>query len=100
MARFDLHQHRNHPNQYLLLIQSDFLDALATRMVIPVLSKSAAGPLLPNLHVPVMVNGKPHIALVHLMAAVTVQQCGKRIDNLEDHSSEIIAAVDFLFQGF
>ena len=57
MPRFDLYRRAGQPG-YLLDVQSDHLDALPTRMVVPLLPPSPALPPLRDLNPPLVVEGE------------------------------------------
>ncbi len=57
MSQFDVHENTNpETNQiipYLLDVQADLLDTLATRVVVPLVTVSAAGKAISHLNPPV-----------------------------------------------
>lgn len=100
MARFDVHRDRVRPDLALLLIQSDLMDGLATRLVIPMIPDSEFEGFMRGLHLFANVADERYVVATHLMAAVRRQQVGPRIGSLADRSFEIVGAIDFLLQGF
>jgi toxin CcdB len=100
MARFDVHRCRRPGVPYLLDNQSDFLARLPTRLVIPLLPASAAPSPIDGLHLRVTVEGRELILATNLMASVRRDQLGERVASLSERRSDIVAAVDFLQQGF
>jgi toxin CcdB len=100
MARFDVHRCRRTGVPYLLDNQADFLAGLPTRLVIPLLPATAITPPIDRLHLPMSIEGRDVVLAVNLLASVRRQELGELVTSLEDRRSEIIAAVDFLQQGF
>ncbi|BBO84557.1 CcdB family protein [Desulfosarcina ovata] len=104
MAQFDVYENPNaETNQtvpYLLDIQSDLLDNLATRVVVPLVDAGIAGkPILhltPRFHVE---NTRVVMSTAEL-AGISTGALGKKIGSLKDQRDKIIAAVDFLITGF
>lgn len=100
MARFDLHRNRLDETSLLLDVQADFLSHLDTRLVIPTLTLTRIGKPIPRLHLPIEHKGKTLYLATNTMAAVSCHQLGPVAGNMADRSHEIIAAIDFLLQGF
>jgi toxin CcdB len=100
MARFDVHRCRRPGGPYLVDNQTEFLSRLPTRLVIPLLPAAAFGSLIERLHLRVAVEGRELVLATNLMASVRRDQLGERVASLENRRSEIVAAVDFLQQGF
>ena len=89
MARFDVHRCRRAGVPYLVDNQADFLSRLPTRLAIPLVPAMAIASPIDRLHLRVTVEGRELILATNLMATVRRDQLG-----------EIVAAVDFLQQGF
>ena len=85
---------------YLVDNQADFLGSLPTRLVIPLLPAAAIPSPIERLHLRVTVDGCELILAVNPMASVRRDQLGPRVGSVADRRSEIVAAVDFLQQGF
>lgn len=100
MARFDVYRGRRASVPYLLDIQADFLAALPTRLVIPLLPATAVGKLIERLHLPVQVEDQQLVLATDLMASIRRDQLGRKVGSLADRHDEIVAAIDFLQQGF
>ncbi len=99
MSRFDLHRGSNYIDYYIT-VQSEFHDALKTRVVIPVLARSKVANFNRGLHVPLFINDHAYYAVTPMMAAVPTRQLGKPIGTVLDQATDITAAIDFLLQGF
>ncbi|MFL5336912.1 MAG: CcdB family protein [Geminicoccaceae bacterium] len=100
MARFDVHRCRRPGVPYVLDNQADFLARLPTRLVIPLLPAAAIARPIDRLHLRVTVAGAELILAVNLTASLRRGELGEKIASLADRHSDIVAAVDFLQQGF
>jgi toxin CcdB len=105
MARFDVYANpgaRAAATPFLLDVQSDLLDSLDSRVVIP-LRDLAAFPqvaLSERLTPVVTVDGRALMLETPKMAAVPRRVLGAPVASLAAERERITAAVDFLFQGF
>jgi toxin CcdB len=101
MSQFDVHRipSRRGGSQYVVDLQADILDELATRLVAPLRRLKSREDLVPRLTPTVEVNGEPHFIVLSEIAAVRLKELGTPIDNLRSHRDEIIAAIDILFTG-
>ncbi len=102
MAQFTLYRNTNRQTQgrypFLLDIQSDFLDALKTRLVIPAIKLADQKPIT-RLN-PVFEWEQEHYLLViQEMAAIPANNLGAKVAELDALRSEILAAVDLLITG-
>ena len=102
MARFDVYQYSSKNVPYLLDVQTNLLNDLNTRVVIPLVSKNKAGKeILPKLKPIIQIKGKSHILMTTDIGTLTKSSIGKFITNIEDtHRDDVTEALDFLFQGF
>lgn len=105
MAQFDVHRNPN-PNPgsretipYLLDVQSDLLEPLATRVVVPLIKASEAGRPAKNLNPQFTIEGAMLVMSTAELAGVPVRALGPRIASLQDRRAEIMAALDLLFTG-
>jgi toxin CcdB len=99
MARFDLYPGRQ-GTPYLLDVQSEHLDRLPTRMVVPLGAADATLPAFRDLTPTLLVGGTPHVLLTPLMAAIPRRLLGHPIGNLLPQADDITRAVDILLTGF
>lgn len=102
--QFDVFQNKNPNSQervpYLLDVQAELLDALDTRVVVPLLAKQASSRYIVNGLMPVLeIKGKPYIALTPQMAGIPRRELGPCVGNLRHARTEIIGALDLLFTG-
>jgi toxin CcdB len=101
MARFDVYRSRDARGLLLLQLQSDFHDRLATRIVAPLqLESKAKSEKMERLNPVIAVDGKNYILMTADLAAVPVSVLGQKLVSLKKEQHRIIAAVDFLLEGF
>jgi toxin CcdB len=87
---------------FLLNVQSPLLDDLATRIVVPLRKSGTLGivPAPPLLMPQLVIEGIACVLDTPQMAAVPSRALGLAVANLEAEHGAIVAALDFLFQGF
>ena len=104
MAQFDVFRNPNaETNQtipYLLDVQADLLDTLATRVVVPLIAASAMGKAIKHLNPQFTMELTTVFMSTAELAGVPVRSMGKKVSSLKGQRQEIIAALDFLFTGF
>ena len=99
MARFDLYRPRRGPG-YLLDIQSNWLDRLPSRVVVPLLPPTVALPVIRDL-TPVFRVGEEEVAMMtHYLTAIPRRELGLAVGSLAAHQDEISRALDMLMTGF
>ena len=104
MTQFDVYRNANPASRaripYLLDVQSDLLDPLATRVVVPLCKPEVLkGKLAERLNPVFEVEGRSMAMLTPELAGVSRKMLGERIGNLADERRSIIAALDLLFTG-
>jgi toxin CcdB len=105
MARFDVYPNPGahaSTTPYLLDVQSDLLDSLDSRMVIPLRSLDHFAPVkLPTRLTPVFnILGKDYLLETPKMGAVPRHIMKGCVASLSDDQASITGALDFLFQGY
>ncbi len=104
MAQFDVYGNANPATRaripYLLDVQSDLLDSLATRIVVPlckpdVLSGKPAERLNPAFEV----EGRKVLMLTPQLAGVPRRILGEPVANLASERQAIVAALDLAITG-
>lgn len=100
MPRFDLHRAPGGRAGYLLAVQSDLLDHLQTRVVVPLLPPGSVPPAMPDLHPRLDVQGETFILATQLLGAIPRRELGPAIGNLAAEHDTIIRALDLLLTGF
>ena len=97
MAQYDLYVNGN---GYLIDVQSDLLDRMSTRIVIPLLPKGGAPQPARRLNPTFEIRGEIHVLVPQFMAAITLGELGPAIANLSAQHDDIRAALDMVFIGF
>ena len=105
MARFDVYRNpgkaaANTP--YLLDVQSPLLQGLATRVVVPLRRLDQFGSAQPpaKLMPKFSIDGIDCVMETPKLAAVPNRVLQTPVASLMEHQHDIIAALDFLFQGY
>jgi toxin CcdB len=101
MAQFDVYRFapRGAGFAYVVDLQAELLDGLATRVVAPLYElKSQQQPIL-RLNPVFHVEGKPHYLAVQEMTGLRVKSLGSKVSSVSENRPQIIAALDFLVTG-
>lgn len=85
---------------FLLDVQADLLDDLATRVVVPLVSASAVDKPIKHLNPRFEIEGRTVFMSTAELAGVPAGVLGRRVGSLRDRRDDIVAALDFLFLGF
>jgi toxin CcdB len=104
MSQFTVHrnQHSSTKARFPLLldVQTDFLDALATRVVVPLMPQAASkSQKMDKLTPVVQVDGKRYIALTPQLSGIAKKELGPVVADLAAYRVEFINALDFLLTG-
>jgi toxin CcdB len=99
MARYDVFVGTSE-GSYLLDVQTDLIDYLKTRVVVPLLPSGSTPPPIRKLNPVFEINGLKVVMATHLLATVPISELGESRLNLTKHHFEIAGALDMLFQGF
>jgi len=104
MAQFDVYENTNPVTKktfpYLLDVQTDLLDNLTTRVVVPLITASAMGTAAKHLNPRFKIKRTTVVMSTAELAGVSVHVLGDKVCSLTEQRNEIIAALDFLFTGF
>lgn len=105
MARFDVYANPGShaaTTPYLLDVQSDLLNGLDSRMVIPMRSlKHFPKVKLSTQLTPVFtIDGESYLLETPKMGAVPRRELKSRVTSLAPAQDQITAAMDFLFHGY
>ncbi len=84
---------------YVVVIQSDLLDALATRLTIPLAVLQFAGKVPTSLCPVVMVKGQRLHALAHYAAPLPAKQLRRPVANVAAQGSALVSAMDAVLSG-
>ena len=103
MAQFDVHRNPNPETNgevpYLVNLQSELLDPLATRVVAPLVKQSSMPKPARILNPVFEVHGERVVMSTAELAGVTVDAVGEVVGSLGGQRDEIIRAIDFLLSG-
>lgn len=99
MTRFHVRRIGN-DGSLALDVQSNLLDALTTRVVVPLAPVDDVATLVPRLNPRLTVDGPSFAMLTQFVTTVPVSAVGPSIADLSARADEITAAIDFVFQGF
>jgi toxin CcdB len=99
MARLDVYR-MEAGKGYLLDVQADFLSSLSTRVVVPLLPLAEVPPPSKTLNPIFRIGSDEVVMATQLLAAVPKSAVKTSIGNLSDQHDKIVAAIDFLIQGF
>jgi toxin CcdB len=104
MAQFDVYANPNPETKrsipYLLDVQTDLLNDLTTRVVVPLYSASSMNKTATHLNPRFSIKRTTVTMSTAELAGVTVTSLGEKVCSLKEHRNEIIAALDFLITGF
>jgi toxin CcdB len=103
MAQFDVYLNPNAATRklipYLLDVQADLLDTLATRVVVPLILAEEMGLAAKHLNPQFKIKGVAVVMSTAELAGVANRSLGDKVATLESKRNEIIAALDLLFTG-
>jgi toxin CcdB len=99
MARYDVFLGPA-AGSYLLDVQTDLIDHLRTRVVVPLLPVATTPPPVRKLNPTFEIGGHKFVMATHLIATVPTAELGDSRINLVKHHDQIVGALDMLFQGF
>jgi toxin CcdB len=104
MSQFDVYENpkaeTNRVVPYLLDVQANLLDSLATRVVVPLVSVAAPDKVIKHLNPQFLVGQTSVFMSTAELAGISVSSLGKKVASLKDRRDDIIAALDFLLTGF
>lgn len=84
---------------YVVVIQSELLDALARRLIMP-LALADGGHEVPATQCPVIiVKGQRLHALAHYAAPLSAKVLRRSVDNVSAHASALVSAMDAVLSG-
>lgn len=85
---------------FVVVVQSDLIDALPTRLVVPLASAGAVGKVPTALCPVVDVKGQRLHALAHFAAPLPARLLRRPVANLAAQASALVAALDAVLSGF
>lgn len=104
MPQFSVHKNKNPKTRstypYLVDVQSDLLSDLGTRVVVPLVKRTAQSKKpIKNLTPAIRIDGLEYIMMVPQLAGIAARDLGVPVASVAQHRGEIVAALDFLFTG-
>lgn len=103
MAQFVVYENGNPASRKrvpcLLDVQSDLIDAMDSRVVVPLVPVALAGRPIGGLMPRLVVLGEPMVMDTAHLAGVSRSVIGKRVEDLSGQRDTIMAALDFLVSG-
>jgi len=104
MAQFSVYRNQNPGTvatvPFLLNIQNDLLENLATRVVIPLYRRENFSAPAKQLNPSIELDGQSLIIATQELAGVPVKILGPEVTSLVQNREQIIAALDLLITGF
>jgi toxin CcdB len=103
MTQFHVYRNLDGASQerfpFLLDVQSDLLESLATRVVVPLGEVDANRPPVARLMPVFEIDGRQLVMRTGEIAGVARKAVGKPVTSLADRRNEIVAALDVLISG-
>jgi toxin CcdB len=99
MAKYDVYPNPEGAG-YLLDTQTDLLDGLNTRVVVPLLPTNLAPVPAQRLNPLLVIDGMTVVMVSQFLAAVPVSILATPVANLSRSFADITNALDMVFQGF
>jgi toxin CcdB len=105
MPQFAVHRNRNAATKvrfpFLLDVQTDLLEALGTRVVVPLTPATVATKrgAMQTLTPVCTVEGRPYVLLTPQLAGISTKELGPPIADLSHDRQAIMAALDLLSTG-
>jgi len=99
MAQYDVFQNPDGYG-YLLDVQSDLLDGLTTRLVVPLMPQTQAPKPAARLNPIVNIAEEPLIMVTQFMAAVPTTLLSEPVTSIARIHDDVTAAIDMLPHGF
>lgn len=97
MASFDVYLT---PTGYVVDVQTDLIDGLGTRLVVPLLPPEVVPAPVRRLHPVFEIEGRRFLMATHLMSAIRATSLGRPVASLDHEYDRIRAALDMVFLGF
>jgi toxin CcdB len=99
MARFDLYAGLGAGKGYVVDVQADLLEQLATRVVIPLVPRGTSM-VVRDLNPVARIDGRDYVVMTQELAAVARSLLRRKVGSLADRRDEISRALDVLLTGF
>ncbi|QDZ01400.1 plasmid maintenance protein CcdB [Nitratireductor mangrovi] len=99
MARYDVYRFQD-TSRLLLDVQTDLLDDLDTRAVVPLVSEKQMPPIANRLNPVFQIEGGGYVMATQFIGVVPAVGLKEPVAHLAEAHDEIVAALDMLFHGF
>jgi toxin CcdB len=99
MARFDVYPMPNNRQGFVVDVQADLLDHLATRAVVPLLPLADIQTPIRDLNPILKIDGVPHVFAPQSIATVPVKVLGLAKMSLDREHVTLTRALDILLTG-
>jgi toxin CcdB len=104
MPQFAVYKNRNEATRgqfpLLLDVQSDLLEPLKTRVVVPLSpAATARARAMQSLTPNITVAGKEYVMVTPQLAGISVRELGTLVDAVPSERGKIIGAIDLLITG-
>ena len=104
MAQFDVYRnpspHQREAMPYMVNVQSNLLDGLSTRLMMPLVRPSVVPAFIPqNLCPRADFEGERLHLLAQLVSPFRTRDLGKCLGNVASRASDIVAALDAVISG-
>lgn len=104
MARFDVYANPDPADRaaipFMLDVQSDYLEGLETRVVVPLFMTARFKTPVRTLNPSMQIGGKEVVMDTASIGAIPAGELRRPVANLADHQLEIQDALDALFAGY
>ena len=98
MARFDVYRGEGEP--LLLDCQTDLLDGINSRLMVPLYRADRIERKVPRLNPVFNIAGHDMIMLTQSLGAVPIKRIGTRVGSLATEQEAIMNAIDMLLSGY
>ena len=104
MAQYDVHPNPSRSGSegipYVVVVQSDLLEALPTRLTVPLALATGTHPAPAALCPVITVQGDKLVALAHFAAPLPVKSLRRPVANVATQAPLLVAALDAVLSGF
>ncbi|AIC25436.1 plasmid maintenance toxin/cell growth inhibitor CcdB protein [Rhizobium etli bv. mimosae str. IE4771] len=99
MARFHVYRLKS-GNILAIDLQANLLDDLPSRVMVPLYPVQELNWAISRLNPRFSIAGEAYVMASQRVASIPTNELGEAVVDLSSDSDRIVAAVDFLFQGF
>lgn len=101
--QYCVYKNKGNSERYPLLldVQSDIIDSIDSRVVIPLTPvRTYDGKIVKRLNPILQIEGDDYLMMAHELAGVPLSVLGEEVCRLDKQRGAIRAALDFVFDGF